>query len=438
MQLNSTQGNSRTMDELQIDTHLANTNRPYYRRKYTDQGPSFSQFHYELPVFHNELPVQVVLEARMDKGFFLANNYWTCYRRNYFQLSASLQLINDESITGIDNTTIMINNRHHKVIDFYVSVVAKVSTNDKCIDLVQHTAKRDKGPQATPQAKKIQVGGSLSNVNSLTTTHAIATFERIQFKSATANNGKRRAQQQFFMLLLEVLADIEVDGNIVQKRVGFAISDHLVVRGRSPGHYSDTHVERAGMVAMQQNEDYSHIYSQDRNNMYAYAPYSPNSIGMQSNNSSMPSSPTKQGMPVLDMPMNNQMYSMELPIRPASAPMEYYNVEQPSIESLEQFSSQMQKIQQQMANQMNSFQTPPMNQYTPDILNYNQSAPMSRSISPFIENQTYYNDQSSMHQQQPAYYSVSAPGSRSVSPFQMDPVPYMPITETSSQATNQE
>ena len=422
------------MNTLQLNTELANSNsaaKPFYRRKYNDQGPTFSQFHYELPIFHNREPVQVVLEARMDKGFFMANQYWTCYRRNYFQLSSSLQLMKDDSITDMSDITVMVGNQHQKVTNFYISLVAKVSTNDKSVDLVQHTAKRDKGPQQTPGPKKIKIGGSLSNVNSLTTTHAIATFERIQFKSATANNGKRRAQQQFFMLLIEVLADIEVDGNIIQRRVGFAISDHLVVRGRSPGHYSDTHVERAGMAAMQSEEMYAGL--NEHNSMY-FTPYSPNSMP-NSNSSSVNGSPKMGQYEVA------QQYVMDVPVRPSSVPMDFYPENQ-TVQSMEHFSNQMQKIQEQMSQQMTTYGEI---QYVPhvpqDIHHCNQmrsAAPSPMMHHGYTEEQLYAMQQQQQHQQQ-IYYSMSAPGSRSTSPFQQHeiPPPQMP-SENASQISGLE
>eukprot|EP00835_Amoeboradix_gromovi_P005319 NODE_489_length_7778_cov_0.178409.p3 type:complete len:422 gc:universal NODE_489_length_7778_cov_0.178409:7372-6107(-) len=413
------------MHELQIDSISAN--KSFYRRKYTDLGPEFSQFHYEQSIYNDGVPVQMSLEARMDKGFFTANNFWTCYRRNYFQLSTSLQLLGEDSISSLENTTVMINNTHCKVIDFYVNLVAKVASTDKNIELVQHTAKRDKGPQRTPQAKKITIGGSLSNINSLTSAQSIACFDRIQFKSATANNGKRRAQQQFFMLILEVLADVEVDGNVVQKRIGFAISDHLVVRGRSPGHYSDTQAERA-MGGPMNYENYGNF--NDGSSGIYYAPYSPKSIGMQSNNGSLPPSPTK--LNAMQIPSaNGAFYTREHPPRPSSAPMDYYDVEVPSLESLEQFSTQMQKIQEQMSQQMSNFATPSMNHYNNEILQHlAHNDTRSASSSLYLDSQLYYMDpalaqqqQQQQQQQQALYYSMSAPVSRSVSPFQMEEIP---------------
>lgn len=67
------------------------------------------------------------------------------------------------------------------------------------------------------------------------------TFERLQFKQATANNGKRRASQQFFHLTVELYADIRKNPSDTPQwmKVATRQSEKIVVRGRSPSHYQD-------------------------------------------------------------------------------------------------------------------------------------------------------------------------------------------------------
>jgi len=144
----------------------------------------------------------------------------------------------------------------------------------KAIELVQHTPKRDKGPQGKPDRVKLspQPAASLGAFPGLPTVsnpllsgsqgpgqqeyeqsysqqsqqqQTLANFDRIQFKSATANNGKRRAAQQYYHLIVELYAEIGghssnalgPDGRLV--KVATRISAPMVVRGRSPGHYQD-------------------------------------------------------------------------------------------------------------------------------------------------------------------------------------------------------
>ena len=63
------------------------------------------------------------------------------------------------------------------------------------------------------------------------------TFERIQFQKATANNGKRRAQQQHYRLVVELHAELSSGESV---KIARQLSDPVVVRGRSPIHYKSS------------------------------------------------------------------------------------------------------------------------------------------------------------------------------------------------------
>ncbi|KAH6666010.1 hypothetical protein B0J14DRAFT_678618 [Halenospora varia] len=65
-----------------------------------------------------------------------------------------------------------------------------------------------------------------------------AYFERIQFKTATANNGKRRATQQYYRLFVELFADLGPQSADPWVKVALRMSPPLVVRSRNPGHYA--------------------------------------------------------------------------------------------------------------------------------------------------------------------------------------------------------
>jgi meiosis-specific transcription factor NDT80 len=204
--------------------------------------------------------------GRIDKGFFIADNDWTCYRRNYFSLNCSYTLH-----PSLPNGNIHL--LHHagsspQVTGFALSISAVVDGREgKSTDLIQHTPKRDKGPQATPgripvaprpppSAGMYGGDGGLGGPRSLYDTsfgqnpnapQTEATFERIQFKNATANNGKRRAAQQYYHLLIELSVDIGAQhGGERWVKIASRMSVPMVVRGRSPGHY---HSERRGSNA---------------------------------------------------------------------------------------------------------------------------------------------------------------------------------------------
>ena len=213
-------------------------------------------------------PVQAELSAKIDKGFFKADDDWTCYRRNYFAVACSFSL---KPYLNLKTEPLYLHRSGHmeRINNFAMSITARVDSEDgKAVDLVQHTPKRDKGPMGPPE-KTVLVPhggantgygdspGSLSPSQQLNTgfenysssspqqVSNIANFDRIQFKNATANNGKRRAAQQYFHVLVELYAEVSSkhssEGQWI--KVATRLSAAMVVRGRSPGHYSD---ERRG------------------------------------------------------------------------------------------------------------------------------------------------------------------------------------------------
>ncbi|EXA48052.1 hypothetical protein FOVG_04936 [Fusarium oxysporum f. sp. pisi HDV247] len=210
-------------------------------------------------------PVKVDISGIIDKGFFLSENEWTCYRRNYFSCVCSFSLS-----PHIPNVTIQYtasgSSQPVPIFGFAMSISAVVSDNEQHnIDLVQHTPKRDKGPimkpekvrlsNKPPQASHHHHMGMFSESvvpnrpvypdnfsnqpgsQQLPTEH---TFERIQFKQATQNNGKRRAAQQYYQLVVELWGEVANQSSGDQYvKIATRKSAKMIVRGRSPGHYQN-------------------------------------------------------------------------------------------------------------------------------------------------------------------------------------------------------
>ncbi|CAI6337443.1 unnamed protein product [Periconia digitata] len=223
------------------------------------------------------------LEVKIEKGFFYSpDRVWTCYRRNYFAVNVHHGLAPSPSPNSrLYLTKTGSNKQAQQIQSFAVSLAAAVDgSTGKGVDLIQHTAKRDKGPQLTmkkelcaptPPAKSNEhsnyalqnnynqgnhfVGPQLplQNVSDQDSSQQYSpathtgkdkyqhVFERIQFKYATANNGKRRAQQQYYHLIVDLWANIQnpIDPEPNWVRVASRSSHPVVVRGRSPSHYKD-------------------------------------------------------------------------------------------------------------------------------------------------------------------------------------------------------
>lgn len=197
------------------------------------------------------------IDAKIDKGFFMADSDWTCYRRNYFSLQAAFSL-HPLSPHPYNNIIVVQHGGvSSSVRGFAISIAAVVDGPDgKAIELVQHTPKRDKGPQEKPGRIVVvpRINTSTYGSDSAsrydtsfgqnpTQPNDSAQFERIQFKNATANNGKRRAAQQYYHLLVELFADLGPQYPDRYIKIASRISAPMVVRGRSPGHYQS---ERRG------------------------------------------------------------------------------------------------------------------------------------------------------------------------------------------------
>ncbi|KAI8331200.1 hypothetical protein BC941DRAFT_328515, partial [Chlamydoabsidia padenii] len=195
----------------------------------------------------------IELGCKVDRGFFISNQHWTCYRRNYFQLTGAFTThCNENQVFYIQaqqrNSTGDGDNNDEESNDtmlmiplqaFYIQLVANTSDNNQPVELIQLTAKRDKGPQQMPSMLPIQPCGSgllLHYSHDNSQQQRTVTFERLQFKSATANNGKKRATQQYFYLTAQLVAE---DVNRYQHVIATTQSSPLVVRGRSPGHYAE-------------------------------------------------------------------------------------------------------------------------------------------------------------------------------------------------------
>ncbi|GKT45641.1 meiosis-specific transcription factor NDT80 [Colletotrichum spaethianum] len=211
------------------------------------------------------MQVKLDIHGNIDKGFFQSDGDWTCYRRNYFSCICSFGLTPHYPGQALQFTQ-QGSTQPYSVLGFAMSISAVVAENDShTIELVQHTPKRDKGPVEKPGKVRLHPkhpqmshpmglyhgdsvlggpsrigfpdGGGYGGQQSGDSYQTEHTFERIQFKQATANNGKRRAAQQYYHLLIELWADVGSQGPNNFIRIAYRKSAKMIVRGRSPGHY---------------------------------------------------------------------------------------------------------------------------------------------------------------------------------------------------------
>lgn len=175
--------------------------------------------------------------------------YWILYRRNYFGIQASYSL--DSPLNPSPDERLYLHRDNHKpepIKALFMCMRGVVETEDGPeISIVVFDAKRkpqhegDEPPSIEPQRMKPSkeratklyaksTGDRLDNIKA-PMNH---TFPRNQFKSATQNNGARRSDQQTYHILLELKAEIVVNGLPQLITVASQMSDPLVVRGRCP------------------------------------------------------------------------------------------------------------------------------------------------------------------------------------------------------------
>ncbi|RLV93705.1 Meiosis-specific transcription factor NDT80 [Spathaspora sp. JA1] len=252
-------------------------------------GPHFTMTRQHQRIYCHgiDLEVQPIVQARIDRGFEMGDNgTWIGYKRNYFTLVSSFMFDNFNFDRFIHNKFYTINDKGFRVdINYFaIRLVAKCSDDDVSISLIQHTAKRDKGPQFPPPIypavpgnlpdhetvkascnkrnnNKIDAMNKIFyfdrgnyyneyNLNSIKDESClrnypsdsiarVARFERIQFTSSIRIKSSN-INSRFFTLHVELLGIVEDEhqmGQIQPILLSSVETPPLIIRGRSPSSY---------------------------------------------------------------------------------------------------------------------------------------------------------------------------------------------------------
>lgn len=195
--------------------------------------------------------VPVVIHARfvLKKRAARQRACWILYRRNYFGIQGSYNL--KPLANSCANETLYLyrdNYRPEPIRALFMCMRGVVEKEEGPeIKIVVFNAKRKplhegKGtPPIQPQRMKPLTEGSIKYYVESTgdrqdhmNVPMNHTFHRNQFRAATQNNGARRTEQQYYHILLELKAEVIVDGVAELFTVASTLSDPLVVRGRCP------------------------------------------------------------------------------------------------------------------------------------------------------------------------------------------------------------
>ncbi|TLD19246.1 hypothetical protein PspLS_09798 [Pyricularia sp. CBS 133598] len=212
-------------------------NLDHYNMSSADPGPKFHpvvRLGNLSPTDGTPIEFDVGVHA---KGFMRANGEWICYRRNYFSCTASYTLGPDQR-QGTTIRLLDISGQMHIVSGFAIRLSAVLGGEDRPIQLVQLTPKRDKGTASTPGKVRLEPKPAQARAGNAWMHMVQHTFERVQFKSATPNNGRRPAPQKYYHVDVEVWVDVGKNQEEKWIKIGYKRSPRFVVRGRSPGHYN--------------------------------------------------------------------------------------------------------------------------------------------------------------------------------------------------------
>ncbi|KAI9851634.1 MAG: hypothetical protein M1824_002586 [Vezdaea acicularis] len=207
--------------------------------------------------------VSVDLSAQLSGMFFLAEPatddgqilpgppQLTCYRRNLFQVAGNVTLPKDLRylqadggqrlpIVGVDVSIVATESVENASVKL-ISVPWKTPPSGSADALTPHPA--DPKVEAEPRPVAIPLTGSPNSHSAASTvqyTNNPVTFRRLQFRTATANNGRRRELQQHFTLGLKLT--IHLGAPAGAKAVVCEVrSGKIIVRGRSPRNFVGKH-----------------------------------------------------------------------------------------------------------------------------------------------------------------------------------------------------
>lgn len=156
----------------------------------------------------------------------------TCYRRNLFQISGTIVL--SRSIKAI------ISEQGHQIplYDLTASITAKESIEGKNTEIIAVPWKTSSASSSEEKAgtapAKIPLDLSANPELDPTMVSIPVAWKRLQFKHATANNGRRKGLQQHYVIQISLAASLATGENV---NLAIIESGAIIVRGRSPRNF---------------------------------------------------------------------------------------------------------------------------------------------------------------------------------------------------------
>ena len=210
-------------------------------------GFSLPRFDYHL-LTYNYQRTSVQLAAQLHGMFFLAESPWaaagdaqpppselTCYRRNLFQITGEITIPRSLRYILTDQ------GEQIPIMGQELVVSATESTENNPVKIISVPWKTPANPVVPTAEDKAEreppaVPIDLMNLQDMDSEFVTIPFQwkRLQFRIATANNGRRKELQQHFLVKLKLVATLATGGKIPICEVH---SGAIIVRGRSPRNF---------------------------------------------------------------------------------------------------------------------------------------------------------------------------------------------------------
>jgi hypothetical protein len=188
----------------------------------------------------------VAVTAELYGMFFVAEDVFggentgrplelTCYRRNLWQCSGVITL--PRHVSHVVNEQ----GRQVQIVEFSASITAMESIEGKQTEIISIPWKS--ANPTTGEDNTTKVAGAPPNIQLDLSTgqevdaHRVSlqvTWKRLQFKHATANNGRRKGLQQHYVVQINLIGKSK-SGEIV--KIAEVQSGPVIVRGRSPRNF---------------------------------------------------------------------------------------------------------------------------------------------------------------------------------------------------------
>lgn len=212
----------------ELDNKLLSFSAPIPKAQLVDGSANFAETNMSAELYGMFFVAEDVFGGETGRPLEL-----TCYRRNLWQCSGQITLPRHIAQVIDDH------GRRMPVLDLAASITAIESIEGKATEIISipwktanpNGSDETKSPGAPPNIPlDLSTGQELDH----NTVSVPVSWKRLQFKHATANNGRRKGLQQHYVVQISLLGRLK-SGDFM--KIAEIQSGPVIVRGRSPRNF---------------------------------------------------------------------------------------------------------------------------------------------------------------------------------------------------------